>query len=189
MKKIFLVVAAVAFFAAQGIAQDLNFGAKGGVNFSNFIGDDADNVDQRTSFHLGLVAEYMVNDQFAIQPELLFSAQGATYDIAKIESEAKLSYINIPVMFKYYVAPGFSLNAGPQIGFLVDSKIEVNDKEKDTDDMYKTVDFGLGFGAAYKFDSNVFIEGRYNLGLTKIMDEGDAKVKNGVIQLSVGYMF
>lgn len=189
MKKIFLVVAAVAFFAAQGIAQDLNFGAKGGVNLSKFIGDDANDSDMLTSFHLGLVAEYMVNDQFAIQPELLFSAEGAKAETAKIESKSKLNYINIPVMFKYYVAPGFSINAGPQVGFLVDSKLEVGDKDTDTDDMFKTVDFGLGFGAAYKFNANMFLEGRYNLGLTKIMDKGDANVKNGVIQLSLGYMF
>lgn len=197
MKKIFLVMV-VALLAIQGNAQDLNFGVKGGLNLANFTGDDAGDTDMRTAFHLGVLAEYMINEQFAIQPEVLFSAQGAKIKNKLGELDVKLGYVNVPVMFKYYVAPGFSLQAGPQVSFLVDSKVE-HDNKTVTDalnklgiadkDNYKTVDFGLNFGLGYKFDNNIFVEGRYNLGLTKIHDKGDAKVKNGVFQFSVGYMF
>lgn len=53
-----------------------HLGAKAGLNFSNLTGDDAD-LDGRTSFHLGLIAEIMFSEKFGIQPEVLYSAQGA----------------------------------------------------------------------------------------------------------------
>ncbi|PVX49944.1 outer membrane protein with beta-barrel domain [Balneicella halophila] len=188
MKKIFLVVVAVAFFATQGIAQDFNFGVKGGVNFTNLTGDDVD-ADMKTKFNLGVLAEFMVNEQFSIQPEVLYSAQGADED----NTELTLDYITVPVMFKYYVAPGFSLQAGPQVGFLVNDDYEASlgdvSVSPDTDDVFKTVDFGLNFGLGYKFYNNIFVDARYNLGLTEVFDEGDVDAKNSVIQFSVGYMF
>lgn len=198
MKKIFLVVV-IAFLAIQGNAQDLKFGIKGGINLSNFTGDDAGDSDMRTAFHLGVLSEYMVSEQFSIQPEVLFSAQGAKFKYGKFgDFDAKLSYVSVPVMLKYYAAPGFNIQVGPQVSFLVDSKIE-HDNKTVTDvlkklgvadeDNYKTVDFGLNFGLGYTFTNSIFVEGRYNLGLTKIRDKGDAKIKNGVFQFSIGYMF
>lgn len=63
----------------------------------------------------------------------------------------------------------------------------------DVKDSYKSIDFGLNLGLGYNFTENIFVGTRYNLGLSNIMDlgddEGDYKVKNSVIQVSVGYRF
>ncbi|RZJ55928.1 MAG: PorT family protein, partial [Flavobacterium sp.] len=38
-----------------------------------------------------------------------------------------LSYLNVPIMAKYYVIEKLSLEAGPQIGFLLSAKNQVDD--------------------------------------------------------------
>ncbi|WP_267739639.1 porin family protein [Myroides injenensis] len=194
MKKITLsLVAALAFgFAANAQTPDVKFGVKGGLNFSNLTNfNDASSL---TGFHIGGLAEIFINEKFSIQPELLYSAQGASVDgpiyadgefigIIK-DAKLKLNYINIPVMAKYYVWEGLNIQAGPQFGFNVDSKLE----SVDVKDSFKTFDLGVNFGAGYELPVGLFFDARYNVGLTKVNKEGD-NVKNGVFQLSVGYKF
>ncbi|MDG3582358.1 MULTISPECIES: porin family protein [Galbibacter] len=203
MKKTLLVLIAITAFAFTTTAQEFKIGAKVGLNIASLQGDDLEELDSRTSFNLGAVAEFPISEKFSFQPELLYSAQGAKgeedasdYDESlsgNIDLTAKLDYINLPLMAKYYVAPGFSIQAGPQIGFLVSakSKAEVGDfsAEEDIKDNFKSIDFGLNFGLGYQFENGLFIDGRYNLGLSNIADYEDGDVKNGVFQFAVGYFF
>lgn len=199
MKKSVLVIALMLMSTTFISAQEyVYFGIKGGVNFSSFNGDGFESFDDpegRTAFHLGLLAEIPVGERFSIQPEVLYSAQG--YDIASLEDandiEYQLDYINVPVLAKFYVFNRFSIEAGPQIGFLVQEEIDSNPGEDGgdvdlNDDQFKTVDFGVGLGASYKI-SNFFISGRYNIGLSDIYDMEGVDAKNSVIQAGVGLMF
>lgn len=59
-------------------------------------------------------------------------------------------------------------------------------------DEIKGIDFGINFGLGYKLASGIFLDARYNLGLSNINDlEGSDELKNQnqVIQVSVGYLF
>ena len=61
------------------------------------------------------------------------------------------------------------------------------------------LDFGLSFGLAYKLENNIKISAGYSLGLTNLSPKEvkdydeykpeDQKYTNGVISLSVAYMF
>lgn len=199
MKKSVLVIALMLMSTTFISAQEfVYFGVKGGVNFSSFTGDGYDDFvdpEERTSFHLGLLAEIPVSDRFSIQPEVLYSAQG--YDISSMDGaddvEFQLDYINVPVLAKFYLFNRFSIEAGPQIGFLVNKEIDTNPTGDGgdisiNDDNYKDVDFALGLGASYKF-SNFFVSGRYNIGLSDIYDVEGVDAKNSVIQAGVGLMF
>lgn len=192
MKKLLLVIAMVAAgFTAN--AQDVKFGAKAGLNISNVSGEDVENNDARTSFHIGAVAEIEISDKFSIQPELVYSAQGAKSSDGDIDVTLSLDYLNIPVMAKFYVAEGFSLEAGPQVGFLMSAKAKAefmgDSAENDIKDDFKSIDFGLNFGAGYKLENGLNFSARYNIGLSNIAEESDNSVKNGVFQVSVGYFF
>lgn len=185
MKKIFL--AAVLFIATSATiqAQLLQIGVKGGVNFASQTGDafPEQNFDKEgiTSFHAGLVAELKLLERFSIQPELLYSTQGATYKNAVSEFKNELGYISIPVMAKFYLTDSFSLEVGPQASFLVSEKndFDVEDAE--------TFEFGLNAGLGYKITKNFFVQGRYGLGLTEASKNAD--IKNSTVQLSAGFMF
>lgn len=197
MKKVLLTIAIVAAgFTAN--AQEVSFGAKAGLNIANISGEDVENNDARTSFHIGAVAEIEISDKFSIQPELVYSAQGANTEESGVDVTMALDYLNVPVMAKYYVAEGFSLEAGPQIGFLMSAKMkaEVGGQSASVDvkDNFNVIDFGLNFGAGYKLENGLNFGARYNLGLSNILKDEELNsntnsVKNGVFQVSVGYMF
>jgi hypothetical protein len=168
------------------------FGAKAGLNLATITGDETDGLDSRTAFHLGVVAEISVSEKFSVQPELLYSAQGASDSFEGIDVDLKIDYINLPVMAKFYVAEGFSLEAGPRVGFLLSAKGEGGGESIDFKDETKGIDFGVNLGVGYKLESGLNFGARYNLGLSNINDGEDSddfKNQNSVFQLSVGYFF
>ncbi|MCX2681478.1 porin family protein [Galbibacter sp. EGI 63066] len=203
MKKLLLVAVATIGFVFVSQAQEVKFGVKAGINIANLTGADED-IDARTSLHIGGVVEFPFSEKFALQPELLFSSQGAKVSESEegnsYERKLKLNYLNIPVMAKLYLTKGFSLEAGPQAGFLLSAKDKweatfgtSESYEDDIKDQLKEIDLSFNFGLGYKLENGLFFSGRYNLGFSDISDfeeEGDDdKVKNGVFQLSVGFMF
>ncbi len=107
---------------------------------------------------------------------------------------AKVDYINVPLMAKFYVGEGgFSVEAGPQVGFLLSAKVEYDGGEEDVKDLLKSTDFGVNLGLGYKMENGLNFGARYNLGLSNANDsddlDGGAEYKNSVIQVSVGYFF
>lgn len=207
MKKVILSAIAVMAFGMAN-AQDVKFGLKGGLNVSNFSGD-TEGIDfkSRFGFNAGGFVEIKFSEKFALQPEVLYSTQGAKVDnfnldvddVGTVNADVafNLAYINIPVMFKYFAAEKFSLEAGPQIGFLVsaETKTKVDgygSSKVDIKDNFESIDFGLNLGAGYDFTENFSAGVRYNLGLANIAktEEGDdSKLHNGAFSLSVGYKF
>ena len=202
MKKSFLTLLGLVAISTTAVAQqEVKFGPKAGVNISNLSG--MDDSEMRIGFHVGAVAEIKFNDKLSIQPEVLYSTQGAKASTATplgtIESEIKNDYINVPIMAKYYIVEGFSAELGPYVGFLMKSESEIGNFSGDSKDAYKSVDFGLGVGLAYDMPMGFFVGARYNLGLSKANEDisaGNGNVtfqtddlKNGVIQVGVGYKF
>jgi hypothetical protein len=188
MKKIIISMAIFAFGFAN--AQETKFGVKGGFNLSNLT--PSEGAKSLLGFNIGGFAEVKLNEKFAIQPELLFSTQGSKFDIEGSMIKNSLSYLNIPVMFKYYVADKFNVEAGPQIGVLMSAKLKGDGDSLDIKDAYKSIDFGVNCGVGYSFSENISAGLRYNLGLSNILKsiEGETtNEKNSVIQLSVGYKF
>ena len=183
MKK-FLLLAVLTVLGFTNVnAQEIKFGAKGGLNFASISGDNTKGIDVVTSFNFGVLSEIPISEKFSFQPELMYSGQGYSFN----DNTIALSYLNIPLMGKYYLTKGLSIEAGPQIGFLLAAKNE----KIDVKDSFNTFDFGVNFGLGYKLDNGLNFGARYNLGLTDInnLDNSSSKDKNGVFQLSVGYFF
>lgn len=183
MKKILLLTVFTVLGFTTVNAQEIEFGVKGGLNFANISGDNTKDIGTVTAFNFGVVSEIHISEKFSFQPELLFSGQGYSPG----DDTVALNYLNIPLMGKYYLTKGLSLEAGPQLGFLLSAKNEkINVK-----DSFKTFDFGVNVGLGYKLDNGLNFGARYNLGLTNIndLDNSSFKNKNGVIQVSVGYFF
>lgn len=205
MKKIILSAIAI-FTIGFANAQKAEFGIKGGLNVANqnYSGDGAPSPSSIIGFQIGGFVEVKIAEKISIQPELLYSTQGSKFNMVvnndgtdyDTENTFKLSYINIPVMFKYYATNKFSLEAGPQIGFLVDSKLKTDvlgqSVTQDAKNLFESIDFGLNIGANYDFTKKISAGVRYNLGLTNVMktESGDnSEVKNSVFSLSLGYKF
>jgi hypothetical protein len=192
MKKVSLFIS-ILMLSMGAFAQHVpKFGLKAGVNLANwsFEDDDVEN-DFRTGFHIGALAHIHLAPTWAIQPEVQYSAQGTKTDLGSAgEFTWKSDYINVPVMIQYMFNNGFRLEAGPQIGFLVNGKLEdEDDNEEDISDDLKKTDVGIGFGLNYLTYSGLGLGVRYNLGLTNINEERTTETKNRVLQLSLFYMF
>lgn len=205
MKKVFLAAIAIGTFGIAN-AQSVKFGVKAGVNIATLTGDAvADDVSMKVGFNAGGLAEIKFTDMIALQPEVLFSMQGArtvdrTNDIVgnrfEEESSVNLGYINVPVMLKIYPTKSFFLEGGPQVGFLISAKSKneatsnfvdgtsiVESETVDIKDNLKTLDVAFNLGLGYDFTENLFINARYSLGLTNVYDTPDFLGGLGVTEL------
>jgi len=195
MKKLFFAVLFTAIAMTSMNAQ--KFGAKVGLNVATLSGDIT-NAKMKMGLHIGAVAEFEITEQFTFQPELVFSMQGTKYDNGTDgyyggidDPRLKLTYINVPLMAKYYLTEALSIQAGPQVGFLMSAKSSASLVGDDVDvkKNMNSLDYGVNFGAGYMMDFGLFIDARYNLGLANTVDSDIITRKNNVISVSVGYFF
>lgn len=186
MKKVLFLGLFIVFSASTAQAQKFNWGIKGGVNISSLTGD-IERTKPLAGFNAGLFAEIKVLKLLAIQPEVVYSTQGTAFDDFEGHSveSVKLDYINIPVLAKLYIFNLVYLEAGPQIGFLVNAKqgsVDYKDNVEDTD---LAIAAGLGVSFADKFRAN----GRVNFGTTDIDKSDTADVKSMTVQVGLAYIF
>ena len=176
MKK-FLLAAAMVLVSVGASAQH----AVGGLTLQPRVGLSLATITKTddTSLRAGLLAgaelEYQVNDMLGLAGAVEYAMQGTANDHT---DNLNLDYINIPLRAKVYLAPGFSVNGGIQLGFMTSAKID----GKDFSDLYdKSFDFSIPIGASYEI-SNIVIDARYNFGLTSVRGDklGDDQ-KNSVI--------
>jgi Outer membrane protein beta-barrel domain len=196
MKKVLLVSLLLMGIASANTAfaqVQFSLGIKGGVNFANINVQDAKATwDGKTGFHGGAFALFKLT-AFAIQPELIFSQQGSTVKFQSQDVKANFSYLNVPVIAKFYLPLGLNLQLGPQFGFLTTAESDYNpisgtQTSTDLQDYYKNSDISLGMGIGWDLPMKITIDARYNLGLTEIDDNASlSQTKNQVFQISVGY--
>lgn len=193
MKKLLAVAAAICISTVAFSQAQFSLGLKAGPNFANLDteGSLRSNYENRTGFHGGAFALIKLT-KIGIQPEILFSQQGSTVRINNEDFHRNYSYFNIPVIFKLYTIAGINLQMGPQFGFIAKAKEEnfSTGTTEDVKDQLKGSDLSLALGAGWDLPFGLTIDGRYNLGLSKINDAPDRpEAKNQVFQISLGYKF
>lgn len=190
MKKLLFLAA----FISAGILVNaqVKFGVKGSANFYKFGGSDGSDIDDqkmKVGFNAGGIANIPVSEMFSIQPELLFSNQGAAQDFGGETLNWNLNYINLPVMAQYNNPSGFYAETGPEFGFLMSAKAKADGVSEDIKELFKGFALSWGVGAGYKLPSGLGFGARYNLGLTSIADDSDSKVTNNGFTVGLFYMF
>lgn len=185
MKKLIFSLLLTACASTQLQAQSLTFGIKGGLNVARLTNYDRDGA--RASFYAGGFANFAFSDMLSLQPEVLYSGQGSTFrDILDNKYSVKLGYLNIPVMFQVRPVPEFYLEAGPQFGIGLSSKVKVGNATIESDDVKS--DFGLGLGLGYQFHSGLGISARYVSGLNRVTGTRYEETHNNSVY-SVGLFY
>jgi hypothetical protein len=196
MKRIISVLALGVLLAAYSFAQ-VGLGIKGGLNLANVGGTDAPpGAKTLTGFAAGGYLEISLPLLFTIQPEILYSQKGTTYDESMFGTNftvtAKLNYLEIPVLVKYsfpvpVVKP--SLYVGPAMGILLSAKAKVEaagqSQEEDIKDQTTSTDWGLVVGASANI-AIITVDVRYTLGLTSLDKNSTTKGYNRVFGIMVG---
>lgn len=189
MKKIF-AVALVAMMALTANAQNeegqISIAPTAGINFANITNS---HMDSKVGLVAGVNAEYGIADNMGISAGLFYSQQGAKLGDAKV----KYGYLNIPMLFNYYIIKGLAVKAGVQPGIQLSAKSKLDgdevDVEADIKDNCKGFDLSIPVGASYEYQ-NFVLDARYNIGVTKTFkgDNVDGS-KNSVFQITLGYKF
>ena len=183
---------------AQHEEGDFMVQPKVGLNIATL--SDADKAI--TDLHFVIEAEYMVTDNFSLGLGAILSNQGAKYDYLDESGQNKytvdLDYVHVPILASYYVLPGLAVKAGVQPGFKMRAKAKIDDRTVDLDELYKVssyvldedikvskFDLSIPVGISYEY-KNIVVDARYNWGLIKVMNVGDA-FYNRCFMLSLGY--
>ena len=182
MKKIMMIAAMmVATVSAKAQFEPGTFSLqpKAGFVLSTVTGEG---TSFKPGFTAGLEAQYQINNWFGLSAGVLYTMEGyklKDYDDYKFNS----SYINIPVMAKFYVTKGLSLNAGLQLGFMTSAKlsdVQLLGGKSDVDikDICNKTDFTIPLSIAYEFTNGLSFEARYNVGVTNV-------IKNDVVNAAL----
>ncbi len=206
MKRL-MILTAILTMAVVAKAQheegDFMVQPKVGLNIATL--SDADKAI--TDLHFGIEAEYMVTDNFSLGLGAILSNQGAKYDYYELNANGEdsrnkytvdLDYVHVPILASYYVLPGLAVKAGVQPGFKMRAKAKIDDRTVDLDELYKVssyvldedikvskFDLSIPVGISYEY-KNIVLDARYNWGLVKVMNVGDA-FYNRCFMVSLGY--
>lgn len=187
MKKSAILVASL-FFLFSAKAQDVHFGIKGGLNVSQLKFEDNSSSDSKVGLHLGILAHiHTTSRSWAIQPELLYSMEGAR-NVVNIGNNYNLNYLNVPVLLQYMFDNGFRIEGGPQVGFLLSANVR-NDNGTFQDKAYKTTAFSIPLGLGYVSPSGLGFDARYVFGISNInsYSRDYGTIQSNVFQLGIFY--
>jgi hypothetical protein len=186
--------------SSVGFAQ-VKMGVKAGANIASLPGDYPSFVDNEAifGFHAGVTADLKLSAKSSLVAEALVSTQGgkSTQNASAYETvkqTIKLTNINIPVLYRYKIIEKLSVEAGPQVGFVISGKNEVaytngiDPSQNETIELdalnggtfvsdgttysyekgIRSVDFSVNLGVTYSVVKNFFVQARYNRGLTAV---------------------
>lgn len=198
MKKIALVIAGM-FLVTGAYAQSrLEWGAKAGLNLAGQMAKSCGGFgisDVRPAIYAGFFAEYAIGRRTGLQSELVYSMQGAGDRRGTRTLIEQLDYINIPILFKYYVnrKRSISIDAGPQFGYLIRTKYKGWEGTEKGYSLNK-FDLSLGLGVTFRPDSQLdfgfrVIGGATEIGKTRTGGCDSSDNRNFVVQIGAGFRF
>lgn len=211
----FLLVSIGSTLSAQSLA------VKGGLNLANtnisddsgLFEDDFFDTDNRTTFHLGLMADFPLGNILSFQTGLIYQNRGNKTETSftflgetfSTKNITRLTYVDIPLTLKANFELG-DLNAyvygGGYLGVALSGEAEeeyIEDGETVTETIdiefgddgdFNRLDYGALVGAGIEMNS-IFVELSYSLGLANIstIDRDDFSINNRLLSLSLGYRF
>lgn len=201
------MLAAIALTSVASLAQTtstetktpVSFGIKAGINIAQQSGVTSFSIDSKSSLiglNAGAFATLHLSDHFGIQPELAWSTLGikaktiGSTGSPSHDAKQLLNYLTVPVLAKYaFTGSGFSLYAGPQIGFLLSAKYKQQGATLSNKENFKNTELAGVAGAEFEFPHTPFnISGRYQMAITKAEKSG-ASARNNAATFTVGYRF
>ena len=213
MKKLFTVFVIMILVASFALAQKkvrkvvyetvddesgtMIAGAKFGLNFATFGGDNSSNYSTTTKFFFGGFFGYDFIRNFGLQGELLYNPVGGGYSSpGQAGGNDGISYLEFVVLAKCSVPVNpvikIFFEAGPQLGIKMSATEHSDATGTDTDisQYISGTDFDLvvGTGTAFRVGpGNILFDVRYNIGLSSIQKNGNAHNSNQVFSMAVGY--
>jgi len=207
-------------FSAKSQDQGPSFGLRGGLNIQNIKGKDqaGDNLNLNLvpRFHVGVVVEFPITNNFYFQPGLLFTTKGTKSENEflgiNMDAEYNLSYLDLPLNFIYKADGHLFLGLGPYIAYGVGGKAKFDIAGISTEQdiifeneveslnlvqwrYFKPFDYGINLLLGFQFENGFLLQLNTQLGLAKINADNtaypnsDSEFRNIGFGLSLGYNF
>jgi hypothetical protein len=165
-------------------------GVIAGAGITHIIGEES--FDPKAGGTAGAEAELFECNAFSsVRIALLFSFLGAVYQESiednpyelyqtksafaenEFSGKVSLSYLHIPILYRYQGNSGFYGEAGIQPGYLISAKDKIEGEESyDYKDYIKTFDIGIPVGLGYQINDRLDIGARAVFGVTNINTDG-----------------
>lgn len=215
-----LALATATTLSAQIDLSSTRFGIIAGGNYSR-VKNAHNPSGPRQTIQAGITALIPIdsNDNFYIQPELVYYGAGETGKDKRVSKERlgynalyANNYISMPIYFKGYFSEAesefFGL-FGPRFNFLISQKVtnpsrDYYNVEGAADSKYhgkaNSFNFGIGTGIGFSYKRQLELSVRYDLGLSNtykgLMGEqigndpnADKKKSEQVLSLTLNYIF
>mgnify|MGYP001986260845 CR=1 FL=1 len=173
MKSLLFTLLFIAITTAS-FSQEVSYGVRGGLNISNLDFDpDATFTNQhRNGFAFAGFVDYGITDNFSIQLEIQYSAEGAKAD------ELRADYIQLPIMARFGISDKLTFGVGPMISL----------KTWEEQDAFSTFTFSGVGGLEYMITDELFIDARVHYGLSNVLDEDltSLEAQNTTFQFGFG---
>ena len=201
MKKI--IIALVAVMATCTLsAQELRWGATGGLNFAWLKSSVLNSSDCYLGFNLGAKVEMdmadAIKDGFYVDARLLYTLKGGQWQ----NMHQNLGYLELPLNFCYRYAINNDITLfgglGPYfgLGLLGKNVDKAGDTKVKTDlfgEVYKSFDFGLNYNLGVELwnEWQIFLGFEHSLlnALKTDIDEVNVKYKPMNFYIGTAYMF
>lgn len=174
MKKVFFIAVFAILGVLQSVAQvQLKPGIKAGLNVSKLTNSE---MSFKKDFYLGGLLNIRFNKIYTLQPEIIYSKQGASrreyslysnYDPAisgqNIKVDYSIDYLSLAVINKFTVGKGFYFAVGPSLDFKVADNFNENYASN-------PIGFDLAFvgGVGFSFANGLSLDARFKQGLVDI---------------------
>ena len=200
----------VLLFGDKLSTETFQLGINAAVTGSNFMG--LDGTKTRYSWAFGIFGDINVSEAFRIQPELTVKTPAGTKQRSDRELppnaaecvqegsfkvDTEMNYLTLPVYFKYFIAPTFSVGLGPQVGYLTSARDIYDGKTAEGLDVtvvngatgeYNRWDFGFTAKAEWVFSPHkkmrsLRLSFNYYYGITDIVKDNTGDALNNSIWL------
>lgn len=179
------------------------------------LGDYSLKGKYQPGFTGGVEVMYQAMPRLAVSAGVMYAQEGSRYSDIELgegadraginQNSLGFDYLQIPVMARFYVAKGLSVNAGIRLGFLLSANHQYDTVEITYDDITGTREYGeshsydediksackstsvsIPVGFSYEY-MNVVLDARYHIPLTKTFKESSSKHQGFTV--TVGYKF
>lgn len=183
------------FLLTQFVEAQIRYGAKAGVNISNITLVNGVSKS-RTGMNAGVLALIPLdnNDQFYIQPEILYSNEGEYLGGKNGLDKYKnyLDFIKVPILAKAYLSEAENevfAELGPYFAFKISEKIDGLDNPNGGQ-KFNSFDFGFSLGVGFSLNRQFEIGARYSFGIVDMVknDWENKSNHNSVLSFGLSYI-
>lgn len=181
--------------AVPGSAQ-ITYGVKAGVNLADvsFSGGTDVPSSRRVGPFAGAFATVPLWERISVQPEAIYTVKGTSLEVADLESDYIVDYLEVPVLARYRVTQRVHVFAGPSMAFRLRARnrfeFDGSTEEIDVAGDVERFDLAAVGGVGVEF-GRWLLDGRMTYGLsdTDADTSDEVTIRNRAFSIAMGFRF